>query len=127
MVGLWSEDDGGSPRTFARTDPIVMTKGVNLCEHDLALVDAITGLAATDGRGFASVDAKFEAEDGADNAVFVEAVPVFVDGVDEVGAQLIRDVIRDGDVFVELGLVADCVPEVDVGTAGHGFRGRCAG
>jgi hypothetical protein len=75
-----------------------------------AFEDAVAGLTAADWGRCAGVDAIIEAEDWADNATVVEAIPVLVDGGDKQGAELGFQVGRDSDVFVELGLVASGIP-----------------
>jgi hypothetical protein len=124
---LGSKDDGRSPRPFARADPIVMAERINLFEHDLALVDAVAGLTTADWRGGAGVDVELEAEDRAADTFIVKAIPVFLNGFNKGGMQLGREILGDGDVLVELFLIAKGVPKVDIGAGGYKLSGGGTG
>jgi hypothetical protein len=101
-----------TPRATALSDPTIVKEGLDLIEHDLALEDTVAGLTATDWGGCTGVNAEVEAEDWADDAAVVKAVPVLVDGGDEQGTELGFEVGRDSDVFVEFGLVAGGIPRM---------------
>ena len=90
-------------------------------------MDTIARLTTADWRGGAGVDTKFETKDGAANAFVIKAIPVFMDRVGKGGAQIVRKVRGDCDVFIELGLVAVGVPEVNIGPGRYSFGSRSSG
>jgi hypothetical protein len=115
LVRLGCEDKRSTPSAATLLDPAIVKQRADLILHDLAFEDAIAWLTTADWSRSAGIDAEVEAENRADNAAVVEAIPVFVDGGDEQVAELGLEVGRDSDIFIEFGLVAGSVPRMEVG------------
>ena len=80
LVGFGGKNDFGTPGASTRANPSLVEEVINVGLHDWFFMDAIVGLAACNGLGCTSVDAKLEA-----NASGVKAVPIVLDDRGEFG------------------------------------------
>lgn len=94
--------------------------------HDnLTFVRPIMRLAATDWRRPASIDAKFKAEDGVSNALRVEAIPVFMNQVNNDFTDSGVDISTNVEIFLKFSFVANSVPQMDVSTGVRESERNC--
>jgi hypothetical protein len=76
LVGFGSQNNGQTPRSFAKVDPTVVEENFEMFHNDPALVGTIMRPLAADGGKPACVDAEFEIEDWEVNAGRVKTIPV---------------------------------------------------
>ena len=86
MVRFGGKDNQGAPGALTNADPTVVEENIKMLHNDFAFVRTVVWFAATNGRGAAGVDTKFEIEDGEANAFGREAVPMRLDNIDDSGS-----------------------------------------
>jgi hypothetical protein len=92
-------------------------ENIKMLHNDFAFVRTVVWFAATNGRGAAGVDTKFEIEDGEANAFGIEAVPMRLDNIDDSGANRGRSGRVNDKILREFGRVAGRIPQMDIGAS----------
>jgi hypothetical protein len=87
-VRFGGKDNQGAPGALTNADPTVVEENIKMLHNDFAFVRTVVWFAATNGRGAAGVDTKFEIEDGEANAFGIEAVPMRLDNISMIAAQI---------------------------------------
>ena len=79
LVGFGGKDNLGAPGASTRVNPSLVKQVINVGLHNWFFMYAIVGLAACDGLGCTSINAKLETANRAMNTSSIKAVPIVLD------------------------------------------------
>ena len=85
LVGFGGKDDLGAPGASAGANPSLVEEVINVGLHNWFFMYAIVGLAACNGLGCTSINAKLETMDRVVNTGSIKAVPIVLDDGGEFG------------------------------------------
>ncbi len=117
LVRFGGKDNQGAPGALTNVDPTVVEENIKMLHYDFAFVRTVVWFTATNGRGAASVDTKFEIEDGEATAFGIEAVPMRLDNINDSGANRGRSGRVNDKILREFGRVAGRMPQMDIGAS----------
>ena len=117
LMGLGGKDNKGTPRAIAFPNPTVGKEHLLLVENNFGFMGTITRFATADGLGAASINSKFEPQDGFANAGFIKNVPVLLNHHFNATAGGKVDVVTDADMLFKFGRITSGIPETNIGTS----------
>ena len=123
LVRFRSEDDEGTPRAAAFSDPTICKQNFLLLKCNFRFVRPMTRLATTDWLRAIGVDSEFEPKDGFADAGFINYIPMLLNHDLDFTARGESNVIANFDMLVKLRCVTGGIPGVDVGASGGNSSG----